>query len=138
MPRRISRRYTNRQINGAVLITIGWIVVLICCCGTISNAIESDNKPPKIDVTHQTTPPTTEPATTTPATTEPAAPTTTAKKQNNPAQGGNNYDPDPDTDIPTVHPGSFCSPRGALGRTSAGTLMRCQPGSDGRNRWSRA
>lgn len=38
-----------------------------------------------------------------------------------------------------VHPGSFCSPAGALGRTSAGTLMRCKtkPG-DSRNRWRAA
>lgn len=132
----MSRRYTNKQINGTVMITFAWIMILICCCGTISNAIEDNNKPPKIDVTHQITPPTTEPATTTPATTEPAAPTTTAKKQNNPATAGNNDDND--TNLPTVHPGSFCSPQGALGRTSAGTLMRCQPGSDGRNRWARA
>ncbi len=38
-----------------------------------------------------------------------------------------------------VHPGAFCAPRGALGRTSAGTLMRCGPSStDSRNRWRRA
>jgi uncharacterized membrane protein YgcG len=37
-----------------------------------------------------------------------------------------------------VHPGSFCSPAGATGVTSAGTLMVCGPGSDGRNRWRSA
>ncbi|MER5493196.1 hypothetical protein [Streptomyces sp. NPDC002490] len=35
----------------------------------------------------------------------------------------------------TVHPGSFCSPPGAVGVTRAGTPMVCGPGSDGRNRW---
>jgi hypothetical protein len=34
-----------------------------------------------------------------------------------------------------VHPGAFCSPQGATGRTSAGTPMVCEPASDGRNRW---
>ncbi|MFE2168289.1 hypothetical protein ACFXB3_25015 [Streptomyces sp. NPDC059447] len=37
-----------------------------------------------------------------------------------------------------VHPGSFCSPAGATGVTSAGTPMVCGPGSDGRNRWHKA
>ncbi|WP_217182392.1 hypothetical protein [Streptomyces sp. AC495_CC817] len=39
---------------------------------------------------------------------------------------------------PVVHPGSFCSPPGATGVTSAGTPMVCGPGSDGRNRWRSA
>jgi hypothetical protein len=34
-----------------------------------------------------------------------------------------------------VHPGAFCSPPGATGRTSAGTPMVCGPASDGRDRW---
>ncbi|MCX5387475.1 Stk1 family PASTA domain-containing Ser/Thr kinase [Streptomyces sp. NBC_00083] len=38
----------------------------------------------------------------------------------------------------TVHPGSFCSPAGATGVTTAGTPMVCGPGSDGRNRWHAA
>ncbi|MEU3404936.1 hypothetical protein ABZ766_13445 [Streptomyces sp. NPDC006670] len=37
-----------------------------------------------------------------------------------------------------VHAGSFCSPSGATGVTSAGTPMVCGSGSDGRNRWKRA
>ncbi|MFF8482987.1 PASTA domain-containing protein [Streptomyces antibioticus] len=40
--------------------------------------------------------------------------------------------------VGTVHPGSFCSPRGATGLTEAGTTMVCGPSSDGRNRWRRA
>ncbi|MDX3832459.1 PASTA domain-containing protein [Streptomyces europaeiscabiei] len=40
--------------------------------------------------------------------------------------------------VGTVHPGSFCSPRGATGVTEAGTPMVCGPGSDGRNRWRSA
>ncbi|MEU5121881.1 PASTA domain-containing protein [Streptomyces asoensis] len=42
------------------------------------------------------------------------------------------------TSVGTVHPGSFCSPAGAAGVSSAGTPMVCGPGSDGRNRWHRA
>jgi hypothetical protein len=38
-----------------------------------------------------------------------------------------------------VHPGSFCAPAGALGRTTSGTLMRCRTSAtDTRNRWRRA
>jgi hypothetical protein len=37
-----------------------------------------------------------------------------------------------------VHPGSFCSPEGATGHTSKGTLMVCGPASDGRDRWHHA
>ena len=37
-----------------------------------------------------------------------------------------------------VHPGSFCSPGGAVGVTSKGTPMVCGPGSDGRLRWRSA
>ncbi|MGV9954477.1 PASTA domain-containing protein [Streptomyces cellulosae] len=37
--------------------------------------------------------------------------------------------------VGTVHPGSYCSPPGAVGVTKAGTPMICGPGSDGRNRW---
>ena len=39
---------------------------------------------------------------------------------------------------PVVHPGAFCSPEGATGRTEAGTGMACSPGSDGRDRWRSA
>jgi hypothetical protein len=38
-----------------------------------------------------------------------------------------------------VHPGAFCSPRGAFGLTNAGTLMQCKPSpTDSRNRWRKA
>ncbi|MDU0315182.1 HNH endonuclease family protein [Phycicoccus sp. M110.8] len=38
-----------------------------------------------------------------------------------------------------VHPGAFCSPESSLGRTSAGTLMRCSTtATDPRARWRRA
>jgi hypothetical protein len=41
--------------------------------------------------------------------------------------------------IQGVHPGAFCSPRGALGYTSAGTLMRCTfKSGDIRARWRAA
>jgi hypothetical protein len=38
-----------------------------------------------------------------------------------------------------VHPGAFCSPEGARGYTSAGTLMKCSyKAGDSRARWRRA
>ena len=49
--------------------------------------------------------------------------------------------PKPATPSPIqgVHPGSFCSPQGALGRTNRGTLMRCSfKAGDIRARWRSA
>lgn len=43
--------------------------------------------------------------------------------------------PAPPPNEGTVHPGAFCSPQGASGRTTAGTPMVCEPASDGRDRW---
>ena len=41
--------------------------------------------------------------------------------------------------LPTVHPGAFCSPPGALGVTAAGTAMVCRLDSKGlRFRWGQA
>ena len=40
--------------------------------------------------------------------------------------------------VGTVHPGAFCSPPGATGRTTAGTAMVCGPAADNRNRWHAA
>lgn len=41
--------------------------------------------------------------------------------------------------VSPVSPGALCAPAGALGRTRAGTLMRCTTtASDPRNRWRRA
>ncbi|MEU8241067.1 hypothetical protein AB0C07_22720 [Actinoplanes missouriensis] len=41
--------------------------------------------------------------------------------------------------VKNVHPGAFCSPEGARGYTSAGTLMKCSYKSgDNRARWRRA
>ncbi|WP_449061236.1 PASTA domain-containing protein [Planomonospora algeriensis] len=38
--------------------------------------------------------------------------------------------------VPGVHPGAFCSPRGALGRSKSGVLMRCSTkAGDSRARW---
>lgn len=38
-----------------------------------------------------------------------------------------------------VHPGAFCAPEGAMGRTKAGTAMRCSTkAGDSRARWRRA
>jgi hypothetical protein len=57
---------------------------------------------------------------------KPAAPTTLKPGPSPPSSP-------PDEGI--VHPGAFCSPQGATGRTTAGTRMVCEPASDGRNRW---
>ncbi|MFF7452280.1 MULTISPECIES: PASTA domain-containing protein [unclassified Streptomyces] len=38
-------------------------------------------------------------------------------------------------DLPSAHPGAFCSPQGARGVSSTGKVLRCASASDGRNRW---
>lgn len=38
----------------------------------------------------------------------------------------------------TVHPGAFCSPLGATGTSTKGTLMRCSIAADGKKRWKTA
>ncbi|MEU4426078.1 hypothetical protein AB0F81_36115 [Actinoplanes sp. NPDC024001] len=46
---------------------------------------------------------------------------------------------DSDDAVQGVHPGAFCSPVGARGYTSAGTLMKCSyKAGDSRARWRRA
>jgi hypothetical protein len=43
------------------------------------------------------------------------------------------------TPAPSVHPGALCSPRGATGRTAAGTAMVCRStAADARTRWRAA
>jgi hypothetical protein len=54
------------------------------------------------------------------------------------AMKGNDDQADSDL-VKNVHPGAFCSPEGARGYTSAGTLMKCSYTSgDTRARWRRA
>lgn len=43
-----------------------------------------------------------------------------------------------DGDLPVVHPGAYCSPEGARGVTSAGTIMTCSSTDGGRPRWRSA
>ncbi|CAL9366015.1 PASTA domain-containing protein [Streptomyces sp. enrichment culture] len=51
------------------------------------------------------------------------------------SNGGSSSSSGGGSSVGTVHPGSFCSPAGAMGVTKAGTPMVCGAGSDGRNRW---
>ena len=67
---------------------------------------------------------------------EVAAPATTTKAAPKPATKPTTSS---SSVVAGVHPGSFCSPRGAYGRTSSGTLMQCKPSdTDTRNRWRKA
>lgn len=43
----------------------------------------------------------------------------------------------PGGSLPVVHGGSFCSTEGARGVSSAGNVLTCKPGSDGRLRWKK-
>ncbi|KAA2254957.1 hypothetical protein F0L68_29745 [Solihabitans fulvus] len=84
--------------------------------------------PPAATATSTTTsiPPPPQPPPRTTAYTPPAPPPTTEE-------------PAPPPRIVGVHPGAFCSPDGALGVTSDGTLMVCgTTATDKRDRWRRA
>ncbi len=64
-----------------------------------------------------------------PAPTTPAAPPAPPSDNN----GGGNQG-----SYPVVHPGSFCSPAGAMGVTSSGTLMVCSSKDGKQPRWRSA
>jgi outer membrane biosynthesis protein TonB len=78
-------------------------------------------------------PPATVAPTTRPPATTAAKPATTKKPATHPTTHKPTPKPKPTTRKPTtkppaagaVHPGAFCSPEGATGHTSKGTLMRC-------------
>lgn len=74
--------------------------------------------------------PTASPAPTASTPTASSAPTASASPTTSPSTGSG--------DQGVVHPGAFCSPEGATGRTAKGTAMVCGPGSDGRDRWHAA
>jgi outer membrane biosynthesis protein TonB len=73
---------------------------------------------------------------------KPTAKPTTRKPSPKPKPTTKKPSPKPTTKPPSsgiVHPGAFCSPVGALGHTSKGTLMRCTLKSgEPRARWRAA
>lgn len=74
-------------------------------------------------------------ATTSPSTPRATSSTTTSTSSPKPSASATSSS----SLVQGVHPGAFCSPEGALGRTSAGTLMRCSTtATDPRARWRRA
>ena len=80
------------------------------------------------------------PATTSPATVaRPAGPVPSAAPPRTATPVPTTAAPAAPPGLPVVHPGAFCTPHGARGVTSAGTLMTCKLDSTGqRYRWSRA
>jgi Protein of unknown function (DUF1524) len=80
------------------------------------------------------------PATTSPApVARPAGPVPTAAPPTTAAPVPTTAAPAAPAGLPLVHPGAFCTPPGARGVTSAGTLMTCKLDSKGqRYRWGRA
>ncbi|MFJ8690206.1 hypothetical protein [Micromonospora wenchangensis] len=158
--------FTTKQTIG---VTLGTLFVLCCCGGGIVGAVSDTGKPkpaaaPAISATVEarklggvvdaTASPTDTPSpaefatiSATPQaepTRAPAVKKTTSPPHTTAPKPKPKPKPTPvKTTAPSVqkgvHPGAFCSPRGALGRTSKGTLMRCGPSAtDERNRWRAA
>ncbi|WP_328344624.1 hypothetical protein [Micromonospora sp. NBC_00421] len=156
--------FTTKQTIG---VTLASLFVLCCCGGGIVGAVSDTDPKPKpaaapaisatvearklggaLDTASPTAAPSPSAVTTTSAAAKPTPSRTPAarKTTNPPRTTAPKPKPNPTpvkTTAPSVqkgvHPGAFCSPRGALGRTVKGTLMRCGPkGSDTRNRWRAA
>jgi len=135
--------------------------LVLCCGGSAIAAVVSSGKPkPSAPaaratagiVSGATRSPTPEAAPTSaqPVPSEPPALTTTPPVAPAPIPTTHKPAPRPTTKKPAprpttpsyqhgVHPGAFCSPRGAYGYTSTGLLMQCKPSAtDSRNRWRAA
>jgi hypothetical protein len=146
----------KRPVTRGQKIAAGFVgLALLCCCGSGIGAFtdSGDDKPaaqasptavqasptavqalaePAVSASPSLTPTTSKPSPTPKPTSPKPAPkrTTAAPRTANPTTQS----------IRTgVHPGAFCSPAGALGRTSAGTLMQCKTSAtDSRLRWRAA
>ncbi|MEU7978341.1 hypothetical protein AB0B63_07385 [Micromonospora sp. NPDC049081] len=157
----MTKRFTTKQTIG---ITLTSLFTLCCCGGGITAAFNSDTPKPvsapttsasvevrklggalaSLDPTAASPTPDRTAATTTAA--PKATRTPTARKTTSlPRTTAPKPKPKPTPARTTasvqngVHPGAYCSPRGALGRTVKGTLMRCGPSAtDDRNRWRAA
>src|SRR5256885_892800 len=142
------------------LATLG-TVVMLCCGGTTAVSVLAGGTPkPATPASPATAAATSAPAPSPtevsstgpapadpsppPATTAPAAPAPAATtRQPAPPPPAPGKPPAPAPTTPAyqhgVHPGAFCSPRGAYGYTVNGVLMQCKPSAtDSRNRWRAA
>ncbi|MFY1683590.1 hypothetical protein ACN265_18825 [Micromonospora sp. WMMD730] len=162
----MTKRLTTRQTIG---VTLAGLLGLCCCGSGIAGAFSDDSKPrsapaattsaatattpvqaqkaggvlTSVSPTADTPAPTTA---TTSAAPKPTRTPTVRKTTSPPRTTAPKPKPKPTpvkTTAPSVqkgvHPGAFCTPRGALGRTSTGKLMRCGPSAtDSRNRWRAA
>ncbi|MFJ8691249.1 hypothetical protein [Micromonospora wenchangensis] len=149
---------TKQSIGVAVAGLLG-----LCCCGSgIVGAFSDDSKPASAPtatasvearklggVLASVSPTPDRPSPTTVTTSAAPKPTRTptARKTTSPPRISTPKPKPKPTPVKTtapsmqkgVHPGAFCKPRGALGRTSTGKLMRCGPSAtDSRNRWRAA
>jgi outer membrane biosynthesis protein TonB len=143
-----------------VLLGLAVAGLLLTGCGPTDNTAAPAVAPPTTAATADlttaaadplaTTDPTTAAAqqTTEPPATSPAKPAATRKPSPKPTTHKpapkpttKKPAPKPTTKAPAgfVHPGAFCSPEGAFGKTSKGTLMRCTfKSGDIRARWRAA
>ena len=134
-------------------------LALLCCCGSgIAAFTDSGNDKPAAKASPTAAQALAQPAVSASPSLTPTAskPTPTPKptpKATSPKPTGTSPKPTPKrttsaprTTKPTtesirtgVHPGAFCTPAGALGRTSTGKLMRCKTSAtDSRLRWRAA
>lgn len=149
----LSARLGSRPMIGAAVIAILVLCGLTGIIGLLAprsdpQGLSSGQGTPAATTAAEQPPPTPAAPTTTaaaptsrPPTTRPTPRPTTKKPQPRPVAKKPTPRPTQTTRSVRrgVHPGAFCSPRGAFGLTSAGTLMQCKPSAtDSRNRWRRA
>lgn len=120
----------KQTANRLILTIVGIAASTLVACSTTNTSGNPQPVLPSTTVPTTPTAPTTQQPTIiptvdripthTPTTTRAPAPTTKRTKTS------------------TVHPGAYCSPRGATGSTTAGTRMVCGTAKDGKLRWIRA
>lgn len=153
------RRNTGKTIIAVVVGVVLWV----CGFGTVANLISDDDKPrpaaqpsasvgrlaapvDDLDPTSASPAPTSAapaPSSVTPSPSRSASPRPTVKRTSSPKPTAKRTTSAPRTTAPSirtgVHPGAFCKPAGALGRTSTGKLMVCKrTAEDERLRWRAA
>ncbi|MEU7617701.1 hypothetical protein AB0M91_28720 [Micromonospora rifamycinica] len=154
----MTKRLTTKQTIG---ITLAGLLGVCCCGSSVTRALNDDDKPKPLSIPAASASisvkvpklvdplPSLDPIVTSSPTASAAKPTrtpATRKTTSPPRTTAPKPKPKPTpvkTTAPSaqkgVHPGALCSPRGALGRTSTGKLMRCGPSAtDSRNRWRAA
>jgi len=120
----------KQTANRLILTIVGIAASTLVACSTTNTSGNPQPVLPSTTVPTTPTAPTTQQPTIIPTVDLTPAPTRTKTKAPAPTTKR--------TKTSTVHPGAYCSPRGATGSTTAGTRMVCGTAKDGKLRWIKA